>query len=93
MLNDADWLVHEAAELTAKELGEQAPTEHLVARLHDENVFDRATAHMPYQQSDPDVIPLLPLALQRAIQTEVIGDRYQLQDPIGRGGMATIYRG
>jgi serine/threonine protein kinase len=26
------------------------------------------------------------------MQFEVIGDRYQLQDPIGRGGMATIYR-
>src|SRR5579863_235717 len=24
---------------------------------------------------------------------EVLGDRYQLQEPIGRGGMATIYRG
>ncbi len=27
------------------------------------------------------------------MQNEVLGDRYQLQDPIGRGGMATIYRG
>jgi serine/threonine protein kinase len=27
------------------------------------------------------------------MQIEVLGDRYQLQDPIGRGGMATIYRG
>jgi serine/threonine protein kinase len=27
------------------------------------------------------------------IQFEVLGDRYQLQDPIGRGGMAIIYRG
>jgi eukaryotic-like serine/threonine-protein kinase len=26
-------------------------------------------------------------------QIEVLGERYQLQDPIGRGGMATIYRG
>src|SRR5437016_2809556 len=26
------------------------------------------------------------------MQIEVLGDRYQLQDPIGRGGMATIYR-
>ena len=25
------------------------------------------------------------------MQIEVLGDRYQLQDPIGRGGMATIY--
>src|SRR5947209_2720080 len=29
----------------------------------------------------------------RAMQIEVLGDRYQLQEPIGRGGMATIYRG
>ncbi len=27
------------------------------------------------------------------MQIEVLGDRYQLQDPIGKGGMATIYRG
>src|SRR5215471_13491111 len=27
------------------------------------------------------------------MQIEVLGDRYQLEDPIGRGGMATIYRG
>src|SRR5215469_13007066 len=26
------------------------------------------------------------------MQIEVMGERYQLQDPIGRGGMATIYR-
>src|SRR5579875_1471975 len=25
--------------------------------------------------------------------SDVLGDRYELQDPIGRGGMATIYRG
>src|SRR5260221_13421904 len=30
---------------------------------------------------------------RRAMQIEVLGERYQLQDPIGRGGMATIYRG
>ncbi len=27
------------------------------------------------------------------MQFELLGDRYQLQDPIGRDGMATIYRG
>jgi serine/threonine-protein kinase len=26
------------------------------------------------------------------MELEVLGDRYELQDPIGRGGMATIYR-
>src|SRR5438876_3242297 len=31
--------------------------------------------------------------MRGAMQIEVLGDRYQLQDPIGRGGMATIYRG
>ncbi len=29
----------------------------------------------------------------RVMQIEMLGERYQLQDPIGRGGMATIYRG
>src|SRR5712691_968914 len=33
-----------------------------------------------------------PSYVRRAMQIEVLGDRYQLQDPIGRGGMATIYR-
>src|SRR5436305_1280581 len=32
-------------------------------------------------------------APMRAMQTEVLGERYKLQEPIGRGGMATIYRG
>src|SRR6266700_2990822 len=27
------------------------------------------------------------------MQIEMLGEQYQLQDPIGRGGMATIYRG
>src|SRR5712692_2597928 len=31
--------------------------------------------------------------MRRVMQIEVLGERYQLQDPIGRGGMATIYRG
>src|SRR5216684_598558 len=31
--------------------------------------------------------------MRRAMQIEVLGERYQLQDHIGRGGMATIYRG
>src|SRR5438067_12977396 len=30
--------------------------------------------------------------MRGVMQIEVLGDRYQLQDPIGRGGMATIYR-
>ena len=29
----------------------------------------------------------------KTMQIEVLGERYQLQNPIGRGGMATIYRG
>src|SRR5262249_56333382 len=28
----------------------------------------------------------------RGMELEVLADRYELQDPIGRGGMATIYR-
>ncbi len=31
--------------------------------------------------------------MRRTMQIEVLGERYQLQEPIGRGGMATIYRG
>src|SRR2546427_6059339 len=31
--------------------------------------------------------------MRGAMQIEILGERYQLQDPIGRGGMATIYRG
>ncbi len=31
--------------------------------------------------------------MRGAMQIEVLGERYQLQEPIGRGGMATIYRG
>lgn len=31
--------------------------------------------------------------MRRSMQIEILGERYQLQDPIGRGGMATIYRG
>jgi eukaryotic-like serine/threonine-protein kinase len=43
--------------------------------------------------SNPDV-PLSPaFTLRRATQIEVMGERYQLQEPIGRGGMSTIYRG
>src|SRR5438477_1416651 len=34
-----------------------------------------------------------PFNVRGIMQIEVLGDRYQLQDPIGRGGMATIYRG
>src|SRR5579884_3675815 len=31
--------------------------------------------------------------MRGAMQIEILGERYQLQDPIGRGDMATIYRG
>src|SRR5260221_5347934 len=48
---------------------------------------------MPGKLSNPDV-PLSPaFTLRRATQIEVMGERYQLQEPIGRGGMAHIYRG
>jgi len=93
MLHDADWQVREAAALTIEELGEQAPPGPLVARLRDEKAVKREAAQMPRKPSHPDVLPSLPFTLQRAMQIEVLGDRYQLQDPIGKGGMATIYRG
>jgi len=93
MLHDADLQVREAAALTVEELGEQTPPGPLVARSRDENAIEREAAQTPGKQSYPDVLPSLPFTLQRAMQIEVMGERYQLQDPIGRGGMATIYRG
>jgi serine/threonine protein kinase len=93
MLHDADWQVHEAVALTVEELGEQAPPGPLVAKSYNENAVEREAAQMPHKPSHPDVLPSLSFTLQRAMQIEVLGDRYQLQDPIGRGGMATIYRG
>src|SRR5207245_8809803 len=64
-----------------------------VARLRDENAIEHEAAQMPHKQSLPTVPPSQPFTLRRAMQIEVLGERYQLQDPIGRGGMATIYRG
>jgi serine/threonine protein kinase len=93
MLHDTDWQVREAAALTVEELGEQTPQGPLVARSRDENAIEREAAQMPDKQSYPDILPSLPFTLQRAMQIEVLGERYKLQDPIGRGGMATIYRG
>ena len=93
MLDDTDWQVHEAVALTLEELGEQTSQGPLVTRLRDENTIGREAAQMPGKQSHPDILPSLPFTPQRAMQIEVMGERYQLQDPIGRGGMATIYRG
>src|SRR6266566_1334315 len=97
LLHDADRQVREAAALTVEELGEQAPPGPLVARLRDENEAQGEAAQIPPEPSHPEVLPLafpsLPLTVQRAIQLEVLGGRYQLQGSIGRGGMATIYRG
>jgi serine/threonine protein kinase len=93
MLHDADWQVREAVALTVAELEEQAPPGPLVARLRDEKAVEGEAAQMPRKQPHPDVLPSLPFTLRRATQVEVLGDRYQLQDPVGKGGMATIYRG
>src|SRR6266567_4465605 len=97
LLHDADRQIREAAALTVEELGEQAPPGPSVAGRCDENEAQGEAAQMPPEPSHPEVLPLafpsLPLTVQRATQLEVLGDRYQLQDPIGRGGMATIYRG
>src|SRR6266568_2651703 len=97
LLDDADQQVREAAALTVEELGEQAPPEPSVARLRDEHVAQGEAAQIPPEPSHPEVLPLafpsLPLTVQRAMQLEVLGGRYQLQGSIGRGGMATIYRG
>jgi serine/threonine protein kinase len=47
-------------------------------------VFARAQAILGF--------PRAGIAVGRSMELEVLGDRYELQDPIGRGGMATIYR-
>jgi eukaryotic-like serine/threonine-protein kinase len=93
MLRDTDPQVREAVALTLEELGEQAPQGPLVARLHEEKAVECEVAQMPGKPSYPDVPPSLPFTLRSAMHIEVMGDRYQLQEPIGRGGMATIYRG
>jgi eukaryotic-like serine/threonine-protein kinase len=48
---------------------------------------------VPGKPSHPDVPLSPPFTLRKATQIAVLGERYQLQEPIGRGGMATIYRG
>jgi eukaryotic-like serine/threonine-protein kinase len=97
MRHDDDWQVREAAAVTEEELGEQAPPGPLVARLRDENEAQGEAAQIPPKPSHPEVLPLafpsLPLTVQRAMQSEVLEERYQQQGSIGRGGMATIYRG
>ncbi len=93
MLDDTDWQVHEAVALTLEELGEQTSPGPSVARLRDENTIGREVAQMPGKQLHPDILPSLPFTPQRAMQIKVMGERYQLQESIGRGGMATIYRG
>ena len=93
MLHDADWLVHEAATSTVEELEEQAPTQRLGVGLPDENAVEREAVQMPHRQLHPDRQPSLPFTWQRAGRSDMIGERYRLQDPLGRGGMATIYRG
>jgi serine/threonine-protein kinase len=93
MLDDTDWQVHAAVALTLEELGEQTSQGPLVTRLRDENTIGREVAQMPGKQLHPDILPSLPFTPQRAMQIKVMGERYQLQESIGRGGMATIYRG
>jgi eukaryotic-like serine/threonine-protein kinase len=97
MLHDAEWQVREAAALTVEERGEQASPEPLGTRMRNEDVVEDEAAQKARKPSQREVLPLvspaLPLMVQRAMQAEVLGERYELQVPIGRGGMATIYRG
>jgi tRNA A-37 threonylcarbamoyl transferase component Bud32 len=92
MLGHTDALVREAAILTLEELREQVPPEHLAARLHHEKAVEPASTHIPQEQPQADALSSLPFILRKAESLEVLGDRYLLQEPIGRGGMATIYR-
>src|SRR5258706_620649 len=93
MLNDTDALVREAAILTLEELREQEPPEYLAASLRNEKAVEPASTRIPPEQPHADALSSFPFPLRKAASLEVLGDRYLLQEPIGRGGMATIYRG
>ena len=76
-----------------KQLQELEPTELLSARLDDERTIVRKSAQSSHSQGRSEVHPTPPFTLEKAMQTQVLSNRYQLLAPIGRGGMSTIYRG
>ncbi len=87
-LEDEDSSVRAAALRVLARVRGQIPPELLARMLRDTDwqVYEAATwtEEELREQATPEP------SVARLI--EVLGDRYQLQDPIGRGGMATIYR-
>jgi eukaryotic-like serine/threonine-protein kinase len=108
-LHDPAWEVRAAAVWALSAFGRQAPVEALIEALDDEDGSVRAAAlrvlsgvrgQVPQEplarmlhDADWQVREAAALTVEELEEIEVWGDRYQLQDPIGHGGMATIYRG
>jgi serine/threonine protein kinase len=74
---DEDGSVRAAALRVLSGVRGQVPPEPLAGMLHDEDWQVREAAA---------------LTVEELGEIEVLDDRYQLQDPIGQGGMSTIYR-
>ena len=108
-LRDPAWEVRATAVWAISSFGEQAPVESLIAAMADEDGAVRAAAlrvlagvrgHVPKDRLTSMLLDTDWQVHEAAVSTEeelreieVLGDRYQLLDPIGKGGMATIYRG
>jgi serine/threonine protein kinase len=108
-LHDPAWEVRAAAVWALSAFGRQAPVEALIEALDDEDGSVRAAAlrvlsgvrgQVPQEplarmlhDADWQVREAAALTVEELEEIEVLDDRYQLQDPIGKGGMATIYRG
>jgi serine/threonine-protein kinase len=107
-MHDPAWEVRVAAVWALSAFGGQAPVEPLKEALADEDGSVRAAAlrvlsemrgQVPPEQlsgmlNDADwlVREAAALTVEELGEFEILGDRYQIQEPIGRGGMATIYR-
>ncbi len=105
-LHDPAWEVRAAAVWALSAFGGQAPTEVLIEALDDEDgsvrvaalrVLARVRERIPPEplarmlhDADRQVREAAELTVE---ELKILGERYQLQDPIGRGGMATIHRG
>jgi serine/threonine protein kinase len=108
-LRDPAWEVRAAAAWALSAFGGQAPVEALIEALADEDGSVRAAAlrvlagvrgQVPPEplarmlhDADWQVREAAAFTVEELGEVEVMSDRYQLQDPIGHGGMATIYRG
>src|SRR5258708_17986419 len=83
-LADEDGSVRASALRVLYRVRGYVPPEPLKSMLHDANwqVHEAAALTVGELEEKTQPEPI-----------EVLGDRYQLQDPIGKGGMAIIYRG